>query len=63
MPSMNQPVTVTCYGKTEKWCSRAEALAFFKKACRHSEGAERDRYLNIVWGLEDGKTTVDDHYW
>lgn len=60
MPSMNQPVTVTCYGKTKKWASRANALAFFKEACRHSEGAERDRYLNIVWGLEDGLAEVDD---
>lgn len=53
-------VHVTCYGTTEKWDSREKALAFYKKGVASCEGSERDRYLNIVVGLENGETYVSD---
>jgi hypothetical protein len=40
-------VTVTCYGKTEKWDSRKEAGEFYLKAIAGSEGSECERYTKI----------------
>lgn len=61
MPNMNDIVKITCYGKTETR-TRGEAIKFYREGARCCEGAERDRYLNIVWGLEDGLTEVSDTF-
>ena len=47
------PVSVTCYGKTKVW-ERTEAMAFFLEGMAWSEGAERDRYVNIYYQLVRG---------
>ena len=46
-------VTIICYGKAEKM-PRAKALKFYKDCARACEGAERERYTNIVLDLMEG---------
>ena len=53
-------IKVVCYNQIETWHSRRNALAFFRDCARNCEGAERDRYINIVWDLEDKKTICHD---
>lgn len=56
-------IKITCYGKTDTWESRSEAMKFYMDCMCHSEGAERDRYTKIYIQLEQGsydcKDTVD----
>ena len=59
MPKMTDKVKVTCYGQTKEY-TRKQALKEFREAMRCCEGSERDRYCNIVWDLEDGKTECND---
>ena len=51
----NDPVVVTCYGNTETWESRAEAMAFYLEAMAASEGSECERYKNIYIALAYGE--------
>jgi len=60
MAKKDRPVTITCYGKTETWDSRKKARAFYWEGVRCCEGAERDRYMNIVMGIDDGLDEVTD---
>ena len=53
-------VTITCYGETEVWDNRMDALRFYKEGAEACEGAERNRYTNIVFQLMDGKTVCHD---
>lgn len=54
------PVSTVCYGKEDTYATRQEAIDFYKDCIRHSEGAERDRYLRIVMKLEDGDMHATD---
>ena len=53
-------IEIVCYNHIELWHTRKNALRFFRDCARNSEGAERDRYINIVWDLEDKKTLCHD---
>ena len=53
-------ITIICYNMIEYWEKRENALKFYDEAARFCEGSERDRYLNIVWDLEDGKDICTD---
>ena len=53
-------VSITCYGTTQSWDDRKEALRFYKQAAEECEGAERDRYTRIVFQLMDGKSICSD---
>lgn len=57
---MAKKIKIVCYNQVEFWSSRKKALEFYRKACRACEGSERDRYLNIVWDLEDKKPICHD---
>lgn len=57
---MAKKITIVCYNQIEYWGSRKNALDFYRKATRACEGCERERYLNIVWDLEDKKTLCHD---
>ena len=46
------PVQVTCYGKTKAFPSRTVAIDFFWDCVVNSEGAERDRYIDILIQLK-----------
>ena len=52
-------VVIFCY-VAQVWRSAADAFAFFKRGITHSEGPERDRYMNVFAGLLDGKRVIDD---
>ena len=56
---MTDKVVITCYNKTEMWI-RKDALKYFKECERACEGSERERYMNIVDQLEDGKVVCSD---
>ena len=49
-------VTTVCYGKVQEWDDRSEARNFFLNAMMNSEGAERERYANIYFGIVRGQT-------
>lgn len=53
-------VTTVCYGIEEKWKNREDAIAKFLDCMRNSEGAERDRYVNIYLKLLDGLDSCAD---
>ena len=53
-------VTTVCYGKTEIWASRKEAVDFFLQAMAGSEGSERDRYVTIYTKLISGSDVCSD---
>lgn len=55
-----EQITTICYGKTDTWQSREEALAFFLQAMAGSEGSEHDRYANIYVQLCLGMTECSD---
>lgn len=54
-------VSVTCYGKTEEWENKNEAILYYAKGYNGAEGSEQERYSNIVWGLIDGEKNVIDY--
>ena len=56
---MNDLVRITCYGKTETM-ERAEAIRFYREGVESCDGAERNRYVNILMDLLDGKTECND---
>ena len=53
-------VTVICYGQEEYWESRKDALDFYMEGVRVCDGAERNRYMNVVLGLMDGADVCRD---
>lgn len=59
MAKKNDMVTITCYGNTETM-ERSTAIQFYMQGVVECEGSERDRYINILEGLEAGLKEVDD---
>ena len=58
---MLETVKTICYGREVIWDSRKKAIMFFLECMASSEGAERERYLNILVKLKSGeKVCVDD---
>lgn len=55
-----QHVTVTCYNKTKVYPSAKAAEKFFWDCADNSEGAERERYMNILSQLRKGMIVCDD---
>lgn len=53
-------VTTVCYGKVQEWDDRSEARNFFLNAMMNSEGAERERYANIYFGIIRGQDFCTD---
>lgn len=53
-------VKTICYGKEKTWDSVKEATIFFLECMASSEGAERERYLNILVKLKSGEKVCTD---
>lgn len=47
-------VTTVCYGKVQEWEGRSKARKFFLEAMMNTEGAERERYTNVYFGIIKG---------
>lgn len=58
----DRPCTITCYNETDHWKSRNAAINFFRFWARYCDGSERDRYMSIYMGLEDGLGVVNDQW-
>lgn len=52
-------VTILCNGKVELM-TRTAAIAKFREGVGCCEGSERDRYMNILLDLMDGKRICKD---
>ena len=53
-------ITTITYGQAQQWKSRKEAIMFFKDAVYSCDGAERERYVNVLMRLLDGETICTD---
>ena len=58
---MLETVKTICYGREEIWDSREDAIMFFLECMASSEGAERERYLNILVKLKSGEKVCTDY--
>ena len=47
-------LTTVCYGKVQERDDRSEARKFFLEAMMNTEGAERERYANVYFGIIGG---------
>lgn len=56
-----EKVTITCYGETKIWEDRSDALRFYKQGAESSDGCERQRYMNIVLQLMEGRKICTDN--
>ena len=59
MAKKKDMVTIICYRK-EETMSRSAAIEEFMDCVNNSEGHERNRYVNILMDLLDGKTICSD---
>lgn len=53
-------ITVVCYNEKHTFHTKKAAEDFFWECAEFSEGAERDRYFNILLQLRHGKTECHD---
>ena len=58
--SVDNSVTITCYGAVQKWENKKDAIQFYFECVAESEGAEKERYVNILLQLFAGKTECKD---
>ena len=56
---MNEIVSITCYGRTERMTRRA-GLEKYSEGASVCDGSEAERYSNIVMQLLDGETECYD---
>ena len=47
-------ILVACYNEITKWNKRENAIKFYQECVINSDGAERDRYINILIDLSEG---------
>lgn len=55
-----EDITTICYGHIDKWENRAEAVKYFYECALMSEGAEKERYVNIMMELMGGSNFATD---
>ena len=59
-------VKVLCYGKIKEYADRKQAIEYFRQCQNSSEGAERERYTNILcnllWTTKDIVYDYEDEY-
>lgn len=58
---MMDRVTTICYGQRKEWDDRWEAVEFFKEGVMACDGAEKERYTNILLKLLAGETECPDN--
>lgn len=57
-------IKITCYDeeKTYDDNKRKELMEHFMEGVMACDGSERDRYMSIYCGLEEGATVIDDQW-
>lgn len=60
MARRKEAIKIICYGQEEIYTDRKKAIQFYRDCADHSEGAERERYVNILFDLMDGKSLCTD---
>lgn len=60
MAKKSEQVTCRTYCQDEVFPDRGSAIAFFTECAFGSEGSERDRYMNVLVELCEGKTYCTD---
>ena len=60
MKTVNKNIICLCYGEEQEFTTRKEAINFYKECAEWSEGCERERYINILLDLYDGKRYCTD---
>lgn len=58
--TQEEKIIVKCYGSEKTYNSRKEAIKEFREAAEWSDGCERERYMNILLDLYDGKKYCTD---
>lgn len=53
-------VTTICYGQSQEWENRWDAVDFFRDGAYACDGSERDRYETILMKLLAGETVCSD---
>ena len=56
-------VVVVCYNEAELWGSRKDAMSFYMQGIYACDGAERERYENIYFDLQDKKDVALDEWY
>lgn len=55
-----EDITTICYGHIDKWEDRTEAVKYFYGCANASDGAERERYVNVMMELMAGANLATD---
>ena len=57
-------ITITCYDKTETHPEkdRRKLMKFYMEGVMCCDGSEKDRYMSIYCGLDEGHDVVDDQW-
>ena len=58
----DRPVSIECYGRTDRWNSRYLAYHYYFEGARQCDGSEADRYWNICGNLLLGYENVNDRF-
>lgn len=57
---MAKKIKVACYGETQEFNTKEEALKFYMECMAWSDGSEKQRYATIVEQLYFGETVCYD---
>lgn len=60
MAKKSEQVTCRTYRQDKVFPDRGSAITFFTECAFCSEGSERDRYMNVLVELYEGKTYCTD---
>lgn len=55
-----EKIKVLCYGTISEYNTRKEAIDLYREGACCSEGSEKERYMNILLDLLDGKNYCTD---
>lgn len=56
----DEKIITICYGYVDEWEDRAEAVKYFYKCASCSDGAEKERYVNVMMELMAGASLATD---
>lgn len=63
MRKRKEAIKIICYGQEEIYTDRKKAMQFYMNCADNSEGSERERYINILFDLMDGKSLCTDGWY